>query len=198
MIIKRLLLLLLFWANIVSATNHQFTDFFNNLESLHANFIQNTYSKDDKLLNSASGSVAFNRPKQLRWQTNTPNEQILLLNDNQFWLIDVELEQAVLQQITDLAKTPLYWLINKPSALKNIPIFSHRQADFDWYEANSNSAKYQQLEFAFSGATLSAVAFKNALQQTVVIMFYDVKINQTINPQTFELNLGPAFDIIKE
>jgi outer membrane lipoprotein carrier protein len=196
--IKPVVLLALFWANtVLSVPNNQFSDFFNTLESFSANFTQYTYSDTNALIHTTSGTFIFNHPKQLRWHTIIPNEQILLLNNNELWLVDVELEQASLQQTKDLSKTPLYWLVTKPNSLNNPPIFSHQKDNIDWYQANQHSSQYQQLLFGFEDKTLRAVSVINELEQTILILFDQVSINPTIKPQFFKLNLDPAFDVIR-
>ena len=196
--IKSVVLLALFWANtVLSVPNNQFSDFFNTLESFSANFTQYTYSDTNALIHTTSGTFIFNHPKQLRWHTIIPNEQILLLNNNELWLVDVELEQASLQQTNDLSKTPLYWLVNKPNSLNNLPIFSHQQDGVDWYQVSKNSSQYQQLYFGFKDETLHTISLKNELEQTILVLFDQATINPTIKPQAFELNLDPVFDIIR-
>jgi len=196
--IKILTLLILFWANTAfSTTNNQFSRFFNALTSLQADFIQTTYNDKVTLINTTSGSFVFNRPKQLRWHTIEPNEQILLLNNDDFWLIDIELEQASLQKSHDLSQTPLYWLINKPNTIKNVPKFSRREAGIDWYKAIQQSSQYQKLQFGFKGNKLYAISLKNSLDQTILIVFREASINQKIQPKTFDLKLDPTFDIIR-
>lgn len=181
----------------LSANNNQFYDFFNTLNSLKANFTQTTFNDKNVLIYTASGSLIFNRPKQLRWHTTTPNEQMLLLNNNEFWLVDIELEQAILQKSQNLSKTPLYWLINRPNTIKDMPKFSHQKDGIDWYQANSQSSQYRQLFFGFKHKALSTISLKNQLDQTIVIVFKDALENPIIKPQTFDLNIGTEFDIIR-
>ena len=192
--IKALALLSVFWVNTALASNHKFSDFFNSLESLKANFTQTTYSDTHSLLSSASGTLTFGRPQQLHWHTTQPNEQILLLNNDELWLVDAELEQASLQKIQDLSKTPLYWLINKPSSLQHLPIFSHQENQVDWYTANTST---QALKFGFKDNLLHAISLKNELEQTVLINFDQLVVNPEINPEIFVLELNPNFDIIR-
>jgi len=195
---KWVALLVLLWINTaISANNNQFDDFFNALESLSADFNQTTYSDTRVLLNNASGRFSFKRPQQLRWHTTKPNEQILLLNNNEFWLIDVELEQASLQVNQDLSQTPLYWLINKPESLTHTPKLSHRKDGIDWYQTNNPSTQHQQLLFGFKNKKLHAISLKNALEQIILIVFDKIVINAEIKPKTFMLKLGPDFDIIR-
>lgn len=196
--IKSLALLALFWVNTtLSTTNNQFSHFFNALTSLKADFIQTTYDEKGVLIGTISGSFIFNRPKQLRWHTNTPNEQILLLNNNELWLIDIELEQASLQKLQDLSQTPLYWLINKPNTIKNSPSFSYQHKGIDWYKANSQSSQYQQLLFGFKDKVLHAISLRNTLNQTILIAFKKALINPKIQLRDFELKLNSEFDIIR-
>lgn len=191
---KILVVLSIFWANTALSTNHQFADFFNSLESLKANFTQTTDSDTHSLLSTTSGTLTFKRPQQLRWHTTQPNEQILLLNNDELWLVDTELEQASLQQIQDLSQTPLYWLINKPSTLQNLPIFSHQENHIDWYTTNTST---QTLKFGFKDNLLHAISMNNELEQTIVIAFDQLQINPRIQPKIFKLSLDPNFDIIR-
>ena len=100
--------------------------------------------------------------------------QILLLNNDELWLVDTELEQASLQQIQDLSQTPLYWLINKPSTLQNLPIFSHQENHIDWYTTNTST---QTLKFGFKNNLLHAISMNNELEQSIVIAFDQLQIN---------------------
>lgn len=190
--IKILTLLSAFWASTALGEKRQFSDFFNPLESLSANFTQTTYSNTGALIQNTSGAFDFKRPQQLRWHTIQPNEQILLLNNNELWLIDIDLEQASLQKNQDLSKTPLHYLINKPGAITNMPKFAYSKEGIDWYIDNT-----QNLSFGFKGKLLQAVSLKNKLEQTVLIIFSQLKINPKIKPEIFKLKLNPDFDIIK-
>jgi outer membrane lipoprotein carrier protein len=191
---KILVVLSIFWANTALSVNHQFSDFFNSLESLKANFTQTTYSDTHSLLSTTSGTLTFKRPQQLRWHTAQPNEQILLLNNDELWLVDTELEQASLQQIQDLSQTPLYWLINKPSTLQNLPIFSHQENHIDWYTTNTLT---QVLKFGFKDDLLHAISLKNELEQTVLIVFDQIDTKPNIEHGAFELRIDSGFDVIR-
>ncbi|KAA0442362.1 MAG: hypothetical protein FXV80_05190, partial [Candidatus Thioglobus sp.] len=145
-------------------------------------------------ISQTTGQVAFQRPQQLRWHTHTPSEQILLLKDVDLWLIDNELEQAVLQKNKNLANTALHWLIREPNG-KSGAKYSHSASGIDWYVANKNAS--QPISFGFTGGNLSAISLQNELEQTIYINFTNSKINSKIAPKTFELNLGADFNIIR-
>ncbi|SFV88807.1 Outer membrane lipoprotein carrier protein LolA [hydrothermal vent metagenome] len=181
-------------SNIVFAERVQFTQFFNTLESLKSNFTQTVYSAGDIFISENSGKFTFQRPQQLRWHTTTPNEQILILNNNELWLVDTELEQAVLQKTKDFSETPLYWLINKPDALKDTPKYAYSEGGIDWYSVNEST---QPVKFGFVGNKLTTISLENELDQVIYIVFNDMQVNTKINPKAFELDISPEFDIIR-
>ncbi len=193
---KTLILTTILLGNIVLAESErtQFSNFFNTLESLKSNFTQTTYSAGDIFISETSGKFTFQRPQQLRWHSTQPSEQILILNNDELWLVDTELEQAVLQKIKDFSKTPLYWLINKPSTLKTTPKYSYSSGGIDWYLANQST---RPLSFGFVGNQLSAISLENELEQVIYISFDNMQVNTKINPEDFELRLNPDFDVIR-
>ncbi|BAS67078.1 LolA family protein [Bathymodiolus septemdierum thioautotrophic gill symbiont] len=196
--IKILIVISALWGNIAlsegAAAKTQFSDYFNNLNSLKADFTQSVYTAGDIFISETAGNFSFQRPQQLRWHTIKPSEQTLLLNNNELWMIDTELEQTVLQKNQDFSKTPLYWLINKPNTLKNTPKYSHSEGGIDWYLTNQ---KTQPLGFGFVGKELSTISLENELDQTIYITFSNIKVNAKINPQDFALNIPSDFDVIR-
>jgi outer membrane lipoprotein carrier protein len=189
---KFLTFYLLLSTHFVFAQQNEFNQFFNNFETLSANFEQYTFGENGERLAKTMGNLTFKRPKQLIWQTTTPNEQTLLLNNNDMWLIDFELEQAVQQATDNLENTPLYWLINRPNAMHYIPKFSHQKEGIFWYKAQ----KENQLLFGFKEQKLSAISLTNKLDQTILMLFDAVKINPNLHKDTFKVTLNEDFDII--
>lgn len=179
------------YSSIASTQNNEFVKFFNSFERLSANFEQTTYGDNNVVLATASGKLLFARPKQLLWQTNKPSRQTLLLNKN-MWLIDFALEQASLQQITDLQQTPLYWLVNRPSEIKHLPKYTYQQDGLNWYLTEQKNA----LRFGFKNNGLHAISLTNKLAQTIQILFSEVMLNPNIEPSAFELTINPTFDVI--
>lgn len=186
-------LILVFSSFSFANSNHEFSNFFNSFERLSANFTQSTHSNTGVLLANASGTLLFKRPQQLIWHTLVPDEQILLLNNTELWLIDIELEQASLMQTTDLTQTPLYWLINRPSNISHAPQYTHTKDKVDWY----STQQANQLSFGFKDNTLQAMTLNNELDQTILVTFDSVAINPNIKTNAFELSLAPEFDVLR-
>ena len=173
---------------------NSFVSFFNNFDSLSGEFKQEIYDEDQTLISHSSGTWRFKRPKQLFWHTSQPSEQIMLINKHEIWLIDMDLEQAALQNI-EIDKTPLYWLINKPSANSSATFKRHEQG-LDWYRAEQPDNQ-QVFEFGFRDGVLEAIQTNNVLAQTVKIYLHSLVVNPTFGANDFKLDIAPSFDIIQ-
>jgi outer membrane lipoprotein carrier protein len=189
---KFLPLCLLFISHFTFAQTNEFSQFFNHFETLSADFKQYTFGVQGTKTTQITGNLIFKRPRQLIWQTKTPNEQTLLLNDKKMWLVDFELEQAVQQETNNLDVTPLYWLINRPDTMRIVPKFSHKRDGINWYKTQ----KENQLLFGFKNKKLKAISLVNELDQTILMVFDKVKINQNLHKDTFKITLNEDFDII--
>ncbi len=186
-------LLALCYASLSLAQANQFTQFFNSFDTLSANFKQRVYDNNHQLITQNQGKLQFKRPQHLIWHTQTPNDQTLLLNNNELWFIDTELEQASLQHITDLKQTPLYWLLNRPKQLKKTPQYAYSSNKIDWYTTNQPN----QLRFGFQDSTLKGLSLTNELAQTVQILFDEVVINPNLPAELFLPNFGADFDVLR-
>ena len=177
----------------MAIANSEFSDFFNSFEALSADFTQQTFSDSNTLLTMASGYLHFKRPASFVWQTKTPIKQTLLLNNHGLWLIDIELEQASQQVTNDFKNTPLYWLMNRPENLQDLPRFSHSELGVNWYKTNQSN----QLSFGFRNKTLDAIQLTNQLGQKIQVVFSEIIFNPKLNESVFALNLAPGFDVIR-
>ena len=177
----------------LTAANNEFKTFFDSFDTLSANFVQQAYSDTGAPLAKTSGYLHFKRPAQFVWQTQAPITQTLLLSNNELWLIDKELEQASMRPIEQLKNTPLYWLINKPGQLENLPKFEHNELAINWYKTQQDD----QLSFGFALSQLVAIKLNNPLGQKILVTLTDLKINPVFSQDTFELKLGADFDVIR-
>lgn len=195
--IKFIILFIVFISTTNATTQTQFYRFFAELNSLSAHFTQSIYNADGSLINTTSGTVLLQKPQQLRWHTSPPDEQILLLDNQQLWLVDVALEQAILKDANALKQTPLYWFINQGDTLQNSIEFAYQQENLSWYRAKTETPDYHHLLFAFSKNRLHTISLVNRLKQKIIIVFNQLKINPKLDEDAFNLALKPSFDIIR-
>ena len=177
----------------LSIANNEFSDFFNSFETLSADFNQKTTDEHGAIVASTTGYLKFKRPAQFIWQTQQPIDQTLLLNNNELWLIDHELEQASMRNIDELKNTPLYWLLNRPEQLKTLPTFERESQGIRWYRTQ----EFNKLSFGFTNNQLTAIQLNNQLGQTVLVRFKNVISNSAMSQNIFKLKLNKDFDVIR-
>lgn len=189
----KFLAVLAFCTSSLANANNEFHDFFNTVETLSANFNQQTLSESGQIIANTSGYLKFKRPAQFVWQTHQPIEQTLVLNNNELWLVDQELEQASMRNLEELNNTPLYWLINRPKTLRALPTFKQEVRGIRWYQTQNSN----QLSFGFKDQQLAAIQLTNSLNQTVLVNFDKLVVNSTIDNTAFKLSIKPDFDVIR-
>ena len=189
----RLRLGALCFASILSANAqaNDFSQFFSSFDTLSADFHQTLLDAQDRQLEVSQGRLLFARPSYLRWETTRPSQQVLLLNEQQLYLIDYELEQVSQRSLDNKDNTPIYWLSHAPDALENLPQYSHSREGIDWYQAN------EHLYFGFKNTQLSAIRHTNSLAQSIVIELDNVVVNPEVSTSVFSPKVPIGFDLIK-
>ncbi len=177
--------------SVSNAQANDFARFFSAFESLSADFHQVLLDAQNRQLESSQGKLIFVRPGRLRWQTTNPSQQVLLLNEQQLYLIDHELEQVSQRSLETMDNTPIYWLARSPETLEVLPEYSHSHQDIDWYRAS------EQLSFGFQAGRLHAIRHTNALEQTVLVRLDNLLIDPEVDPQQLQPSIPAGFDLIK-
>ena len=94
--------------------------------SAQANFTQDVEDKSGKRIQSASGTMQFQRPGKFRWAYQKPYEQLIVGDGKKFWMYDVDLNQVTVKKLdAALGSSPAALLsgnneIERDFVLKNI------------------------------------------------------------------------------
>jgi outer membrane lipoprotein carrier protein len=189
---------LLFFSSLIVTTSlfakSSFNDFFENLETLKANFIQENININEQLVEKSTGFLILKRPNQLYWETQQPNNQILIVNKNALLVYDVDLEQASEQSAQKFQSSPLYWLLQNKKDQQ--PKFIITRNNMDWFSINDPQGNFEKVLFGFKNKKLLLIKLLNA-QGTLFIKFKDIEINSKIDEAIFNLKLPEDVDIIR-
>ncbi|MEW8207666.1 MAG: outer membrane lipoprotein carrier protein LolA, partial [Candidatus Thiodiazotropha taylori] len=72
----------------------QLETFLQDLKTLKADFRQTLQQPDYDQVYASNGVFYLRRPGQLRWEYQTPSEQLIVADGDRVWLHDIELEQV--------------------------------------------------------------------------------------------------------
>ena len=175
--------------------------FFSNVKTLRAAFQQSVLTEELELIDQSQGELWLSRPGRFRWNYGTPLEQVVVADGEKLWIYDPGLEQAVLRnQDSALGDTPAGLLAGDTSPRDSYLVESlGNQGGIDWVSVfpKEADAAFSQIQFGFEADTLRLVQMLDPLQQITRIRFTDVKVNITIPPEQFILELPEGTDIIR-
>ena len=97
LMIFTLLLPISIWA--ASEPASQLQTALDSFQALSANFTQTMTGSDERELEKSEGTMVVHRPNKFRWQTDSPNRQLIVASGDKLWIYDVDLEQVTLQSL---------------------------------------------------------------------------------------------------
>ena len=182
----KIIILVLFFHNAFASEHNEFVEFFENIDSFNADFIQDIDNK------KTSGVVSFMRPKNLKWHTTKPDEKTLMLTGGKITFYDEWLQTA---NIVNYVHNDLVeYLTTTPSKLKKIPQFVTSNNTINYYRIDSN---LETLYFGFlEGILKEILVLDNNGKQTYIKL---ENLLQNINLKNiFEIDFKKGTDIMDE
>lgn len=169
------------------------------LTTLTANFEQQVVDFNGDLVQQLSGKMALARPNLLHWQTDAPDETLMVADGQNLWYFNPFIEQVtVYQQADAMAQSPLLLLLDGDSqAWANYQVkaeglsFSLQPID------NTQSSQSLQLVFAKEGATaeLQRIILDDGQGQVSTIELKQVQLNQGVAQSLFQFSVPAGVDV---
>ncbi len=158
-------------------------------------FEQQLLSENGEVLQVSRGTFALQQPGKFRWHILDPEEQLLLVVDNDLLHYDVELETATLSPIDDAAlQSPLAILGGHGQRLQEL--YQVEQAGPDTYtlKPRATDGPVTQITLEFSGNTPTAMSIADRLQQISRITLTAVELNPELPESTFVFTVPDGVD----
>ena len=170
------------------------------IQTVSAHFEQSVIGAKGNRGEVSSGTLALKAPRQFRWQTTTPYEQLIVADGNRVWIYDPDLEQvSVRGQGAEEAHSPL-------SVLTDLSQLDH---DFTATEAGERDgmqwlrlvSKAEEPEFAFAELgfdrkNLLQMRFEDSLGNTTEIQFSDWQRDPKLPASTFTFTPPEGVDVV--
>lgn len=195
----------LLWAS--SAAHAAATDklkvFISATHSAQAEFTQTVFDKNGKTLQSASGTMQFERPGKFRWSYLKPYEQLIVGDGKKFWLYDADLNQVTVKKLdAALGSSPAALLsgnneIERGFALKDIA----EREGLEWLQATPKSPEtnFEKILIAFNAKSdLVVMELYDTFGHRTVLRFSELKNNPSLSPQLFKFTPPKGADVLGE
>ena len=181
------------------ATKKLLDNFFNDLKTLSANFVQTVRNSQLNATEKAEGKLWIQRPGKFRWNYETPYWQEIVSNGKKIWVYDADLEQVTVKKIDmTLGNTPALLLSNdRPideSFIINSVSSSMSINEVELIPKDSD-AGFKRIFLLFSGGTIKEMQMEDNLGQTTLMVFHDLKRNSSLDDALFQFVPPKGADI---
>ena len=162
-----------------------------------AEFKQEIIDNEGNLLQSASGLISLAKPNQMRWETQFPDETVLLADGNSVFNLDSAVEQLTIFEQQDIGQNnPLMLLVSDDEEQWKQVTVSQTSTQNQYAIVSVDPASnIRSVLLTFSQDTLVALESVDIQGQVNKLVFDNVKVNQTMNPNTFKVDVPDYFII---
>ena len=196
-------LILAFMPAVQAANNDNLVQtFFNNLDTLQADFHQQVRDGDNTVQQVSDGKVWIQRPGQFRWDYASPYRQQLVSDGERLWSYDEDLEQVTVQPIGEvLSATPAMLLggsqpIEDIFTVEPLPTSGNRQQVL--LKPKSDDSNVTALLLDFTDGVISGIRAEDSFGNITTFTFSNLVRNRELDSVLFRFEPPAGVDIVGE
>jgi chaperone LolA len=168
-----------------------------------ANYTQDVLDKDGKKIQSASGTMQFERPGKFRWVYQKPYEQLIVGDGEKFWLYDTDLNQVTVKKLdAALGSSPAALLSGNNEIERGFVLKEMGSRDgLDWMQATPRNpdTSFEEILMAFDAqSNLSIMELHDAFEHKTVLRFSNMQRNPKLSPALFKFVPPKGADVLGE
>lgn len=165
------------------------------LVSYSANFSQSISDISGKELQRSSGTLTLKTPNMLRWETQLPDETLLIADGTTVWNVDPFVEQVtVMQQKSLTQNNPLMLLVSDDEKQWNAVTVEKKESRFLVVSQDEN-ANIVSLNIVFDGDQLTRLQSTDRQQQKSLLIFSNIAQNQPVAQSLFSYEIPENYII---
>jgi outer membrane lipoprotein carrier protein len=176
------------------------SDYFSELETIQADFVQTVVDSGGETVQDSQGHVWMQRPGRFRWDYRTPYHQLIVADGKRLWTYDEDLEQATVKDLdAALSSTPAMLL----SGYRPLAEVMEWEPDSDndrytWFRLHpkERDSAVEKVRIAFDGGELAIIEVVDGFGNHTRIRFSNMRRNQKLDDGLFQLKLPEGTDII--
>ena len=196
-------LILAFMPAVQAANNDNLVQtFFNNLDTLQADFHQQVRDGDNTVQQVSDGKVWIQRPGQFRWDYASPYRQQIVSDGERLWSYDEDLEQVTVQPIGEvLSATPAMLLggsqpIEDIFTVEPLPTSGNRQQVL--LKPKSDDSNVTALLLDFTDGVISGIRAEDSFGNITTFTFSNLVRNRELDSVLFRFEPPAGVDIVGE
>lgn len=177
--------------------NANLTKLLENLKTFQANFDQVIQNKRGTTMQESTGKMALQRPGRFRWETLTPNQQLIVADGKIIWVYDKDLQEVTKKKQTESASSPgLLLSASVDNLAKRYNVSALSKNDFKLAPFKHDLFKSVELLFDDNGKLTQMVMHDN-IGQTTQIQFTHVSTNKSLSSSLFTFVPPKNIDVMQ-
>ena len=174
--------------------------FIETTRTLRAEFQQELWTSEGRLIETAAGTLWLKRPNRFLWNYREPFEQLVVADSENLWIYDVELGQVTVSPLNDpIAATPAMLLSGDQAVREGFDVLESFAADgIEWVRLvpKLEGTDFRNVLIGFRAGLLASLELVDGLDQVTEIEFGEVEVNPEISDDSFEFTPPEDVDVI--
>lgn len=207
-LLRTVLLLIFLTASQLSLASEQLLNrFFQEVDSLQANFEQQVVDESGMTLELSSGMFYLSRPGKFRWNYDDPYSdsddlgQQIIADGQSIYMYDPDLEQVTQRSMNEaISQIPSLLLVQSGGEVKDhFDITDFGLTDgLSWVslKPKAEEASYQKLMIGFAGAELRSIVLLDGLGNETRLKLLRVENNVTLSSNMFNFSAPDGVDVL--
>jgi len=187
-------------ASAADSARSRLDTFAKDLHSVSADFEQHVIDPNGGAGKTSKGTLALKAPRQFRWETKAPYQQVIVADSEKVWIYDPDLEQVTVRaQGTEEAHSPLTVLTDLSQLDRDFSASEQGERDgLTWLRLKS---KDKEPQFAYCDLGMSAsgferMRFEDTLGNSTEIHFSHWQRNPKLAADAFKFTPPKGVDVI--
>lgn len=166
-----------------------------------ADFIQVVVDGTGSKVQESRGLLKAKRPGLFYWKAETPFAQTIVADGEKVEVYDPDLEQVTIKPMDEqMASTPALLLSGQVDHLEEAyrvtrPDGASMGEEFVLEPKNPDSL-FLSLRLRFRDGVLTEMRLRDSLDQVSILSFQDVKVNESVSNEVFEMEYPDSVDVI--
>jgi outer membrane lipoprotein carrier protein len=174
--------------------------FLDGVRSLTADFKQELYGTDQRLLETETGTLSLERPNRFRWSYVSPTELLVVADGTKLWMYDVELSQVTVAPLDETVGSSPAMLLSGDRGVRDgfDVVQTYTRDGLDWVKLAPKAAApdFSSVLIGFEGNAPQRLELDDGLNQVTRIELGNVVVNPDIADTVFEFRPPPGVDVI--
>ncbi|MGM0569189.1 outer membrane lipoprotein chaperone LolA [Marinobacter sp.] len=177
-------------------------DALSSYSTFQAGFTQVVADEQGRVMQESTGNLKAKRPGLFYWETDPPANQFIVSNGETVELYDPDLEQVTVQDLDEqVSTTPALLLSGETDSLAETYDISEEKygdntREYTLLPRNEDSL-FVSLTLTFYDGELQAMRLEDSLSQRTELEFGNVRINEPVSDEAFELDYPDTVDVIQ-